>query len=326
MPAMQRRSLLKLGFAAAALSGLDAFAQSRYPDRAVRLVVPFAPGGDGDIIARLWAKYAAVPLGGSIVVENKPGAGGAIGAGEVARAAPDGYALLLGTTTTQIVNPATLATPPYDAIRDFALVGIVSMNPTCVVVNPALGIGSLKELVQKVKAEPGRFSYGSAGPGTITNLTGELLKHVGGLEMQHVPYKGGAPAMQDLVAGHIPVITPILTSAVIAQHRAGRARILAVNSDERLKAAPELPTAVEAGFADLRVMVFNAVFAPAGVPRAVLDALKAANAKALAAAGLREDLEKAGAELFSGPDAARFVADEAKRWGALIKTMGFKGQ
>ena len=324
MPGMQRRQVLALG-----LSSLVPFslkAQGKYPDRAVRLVVPFAPGGDGDIIGRLWAKYASAHLGGNIVVENKPGAGGAIGAGEVARASPDGYSLLLGTTTTQIVNPATLPTPPYDALKDFTLVGIVSINPTCVVVNPSLGIQTLKQLVERVKAEPGKFSYGSAGPGTITNLTGELLKRVGGIQMVHVPYKGGAPAMQDLIAGHIPVITPILTSAVIAQHRAGRARILAVNSDERLKTAPDLPTAVESGMPEMRVMVFNAVFTPAGVPGAVLEALKSANTKALGEAGLRDDLQKAGAELFTGPDAAKFIADEVARWTSLIKAMGFKSQ
>jgi tripartite-type tricarboxylate transporter receptor subunit TctC len=325
MPAMKRRHVLALG-----LSSLLPFplkAQSKYPDRAVRLVVPFAPGGDGDIIGRLWAKHASPHLGGNIVVENKPGAGGAIGAGEVARSSPDGYSLLLGTTTTQIVNPATLPTAPYDALKDFTLVGIVSINPTCVVVNPSLGIQSLKQLVERIKAEPGKFSYGSAGPGTITNLTGELLKRIGGgLQMTHVPYKGGAPAMQDLIAGHIPVITPILTSAVIAQHRAGRARILAVNSDERLKTAPDLPTAVESGMPELRVMVFNAVFTPAGVPQPVLEALKSANTKALAEQGLRDDLQKAGAELFTGPDAGKFIADEVTRWTSLIKAMGFRNQ
>src|SRR6185369_10044053 len=261
MACMKKRTFLELGIkatAGVAVAGiriLPASAQGKFPDRPIRLVAPFAPGGDVDIIARLWAKYAAPHLGGgTIVVENKPGAGGAIGAAEVARARGDGYTLLLGTTTTQIINPRATSNAQYDALKDFALVGMLSINPTCIIVNPGVPAHSLKELVSLVKANPGKYSYGSAGPGTITNLTGELLKLQGGrLEMQHVPYKGGAPAMQDLIAGHVPVITPILTAAVLAQHRAGKARILAMNSDKRLKAAPDIPTSIEAGIADMRV-------------------------------------------------------------------------
>ena len=309
------------------LAGLPALAQPRFPERAVRLVVPFAPGGDGDIVGRLWAKYAAPHLGTSIVVENKPGAGGAIGAGEVARARADGYTLLLGTTTTQIINPAALPVAPYDALRDFTMIGIVSVTPTCIVVNPGLGINSLKELVASVKASPGKYAYGSAGPGTITNLTGELLKlQGGGLDMQHVPYKGGGPAMQDLIAGHIPVITPILSSAVLAQHRTGRARILGVNSATRLKAAPDIPTSIEGGVPEMRVQVFNAVFAPAGVPREALRILDTADEKARAEPGLVADLEKAGAEPFMGADEKQFYREEVARWSAIVRAIGFKAQ
>lgn len=310
-----------------ALSVVRAHAQARYPERAIRLVVPFAPGGDGDIMGRLWAKYAAPLLGGTIVVENKAGAGGAIGAAEVARARADGYTLLLGTTTTQIVSPAASPNPAYDALKDFVLVGMVSMNPTCIIVNPAVPAQSLKALVSLVQANPGKYAYGSAGPGTITNLTGELFKlQAGGLQMQHVPYKGGGPAMQDLIAGHIPVITPILSSAVLAQHRAGRARILGVNSDRRLKAAPEIPTSVEAGVPEMRVQVFNGVFAPAGTPREALQALREATLKLRSDPAFMQDLEKAGAELFSQPSEEKFVAEEVARWTRVIKAIGFKSQ
>jgi tripartite-type tricarboxylate transporter receptor subunit TctC len=320
---MKRRSFLGL----IGLAALPARSQGRYPDRAVRLVVPFAPGGDGDIMGRLWARYAAPYLGASIVIENKAGAGGAIGATEVARARADGYTLLLGTTTTQIVNPAALAAAPYDALRDFSLVAMVSVTPTCIVVNPGLGVQSLKELAALAKASPGKYAYGSAGPGTITNLTGELFKlQAGGLEMQHVPYKGGGPAMQDLVAGHIPVITPIMSSAVLAQHRAGRARILGVNSDARLKGAPEIPTSIEAGIPDMRVQVFNAVFAPAGTPEDVLQALRQAAARAKAEPAFLQDLEKAGAEPFMLGDEQKFMRDEVARWTPIIKATGFKAQ
>ena len=320
---MRRRDFLAAGLVLA----LPAFAQSSYPDRPIRLIVPFAPGGDGDIMGRLWARYAASNFGATIVVENKAGAGGAIGATEVARARGDGYTLLLGTTTTQIINPAALATPPYDALKDFVLVGMVSVTPTCIIVNPGVQATSLKELVSLVKANPGKYAYGSAGPGTITNLTGELFKlQAGRLEMQHVPYKGGGPAMQDLIAGHIPVITPILSSAVLAQHRAGRARILGINSDARLKAAPDIPTSVEAGVPDMRVQVFNAVFAPAGLSPQAMQALKEATMRVRADAGFLQDLERAGAELFSQPNEEQFVRDEVARWAQVIKATGFKAQ
>ncbi|MFL6564404.1 MAG: Bug family tripartite tricarboxylate transporter substrate binding protein [Burkholderiales bacterium] len=293
----------------------------------MRLVVPFAPGGDVDIMGRLWVKYAAPHLGGTIVVENKAGAGGAIGAAEVARSRGDGYTQLLGTTTTQIINPRASANPQYDALKDFALVGMVSMTPTCIIVNPGVPAQTLQELVRLVKANPGKYSYGSAGPGTITNLTGELFKLQGGrLEMQHVPYKGGAPAMQDLIAGHVPVITPILSSAVLAQHRAGKARILGVNCDKRLKAAPDIPTSIEAGIPDMNVQVFNAVFAPHDTPREAMQALREATRKARSEAAFLQDLEKSGAEPFSAPDEEKFVADEVTRWTQVIKATGFKVQ
>jgi len=330
---MKKRTFLAFGtktaagLAAAGLGILPASAQAKYPDKPIRLVVPFAPGGDVDITGRLWVKYAAPHLGGTVVVENKAGAGGAIGAGEVARSRGDGYTLLLGTTTTQIINPRASPNPQYDALKDFALVGMVSMTPTCIIVNPGVPAQTLKELVSLVKANPGKYSYGSAGPGTITNLTGELFKlQGGGLEMQHVPYKGGAPAMQDLIAGHVPVITPILSSAVLAQHRAGKARILGVNSDQRLKAAPEIPTSVEAGIPEMKVQVFNAVFAPDDTPRAVMQALRAATLKARAEAAFLQELEKAGAQPFSAPNEEKFLAEEVTRWTQVIKATGFKVQ
>lgn len=323
MARMKRRDF----FAAGLLVAFPAFSQGRYPERPIRLVVPFAPGGDGDINARMWARYVTPHLGGTIVVENKAGAGGAIGATEVARAKPDGYTLLLGTTSTQIINPAASPNAPYDALKDFALVGMVSVTPTCIVANPGLPVNSLKELVGLIKANPGKYAYGSAGPGTITNLTGELFKLQGGaLEMQHVPYKGGAPAMQDLIAGHVPMIAVIMSAAVLAQHRAGRARVLGVNSDVRLKAAPDIPTSIEAGVPDMRVQVFNAVFVPAGTPREAVQALRDATVRIRSDPSFLQDLEKAGAELLSQPDEDKFVRDEVARWAQVIKATGFKAQ
>jgi tripartite-type tricarboxylate transporter receptor subunit TctC len=321
---MKKRTFLAWGgatmFATTALQ-----AQSKYPDRPIRLMVPFAPGGDGDIIGRIWTKYATSISGANIVVDNKAGAGGAIGASEVARARGDGYSLLLGTSTTQIINPLASASPTYDPVKDFVMVGTISQNPTCIIVNPNLPVSNTRELVALFKANPGKYAYGSAGPGTITNLTGELFKLLGGkLEVQHVPYKGGGPAMQDLIAGHIPLITTIMSSAVLAQHRAGKAKILSVNSDNRLKVAPDIPTSVEAGIADMRVQVFNAIFAPSSTPREVIDYLKSVHAKVHATPAFVQDLERSGSEIMNLIDPDQFMAEEVKRWTAAIKATQFK--
>jgi tripartite-type tricarboxylate transporter receptor subunit TctC len=324
---MNRRDLLR--FAAAALAvPLVAHGQEKYPDRPVRLVVPFAPGGETDIIGRLWAQKVAPQLGGGFVVENRPGAGGAVATAEVARAKPDGYTLLSGTTTTHVINPAAMANPSYDPVRDFVPIGIVSTTPTSILVHPSVPARNVQELVALVRANPGKYSYGSAGAGTITNMTGELFKlAAGGLDLTHVPYKGGGPAVQDLIAGHIAVSTLILSSSVLAHHRAGRIRILAVNGETRLKAAPELPTAIESGMPELKVVVFNAIFAPAGTPPPIVDALHQAMAKAKIEPSFAQDLERAGAEMVAGssPDqAARFIRDEIARWTPIVKASGFR--
>jgi tripartite-type tricarboxylate transporter receptor subunit TctC len=322
---MQRRQFLALAGAAVLAPG--ARSQGKFPDRPIRLVVPFAPGGETDLMGRMWARYAGAHLGAGVVVENKAGAGGSIGATEVARARPDGYTLLAGTTTTQIINPAAMAAATYDPVKDFALVGVMSLTPTCVVVHPGMEPRSLSDLAALARANPGKYAYGSAGPGTITNLTGELFKlQGGGLEIQHIPYKGAGPGIQDLIAGHLPIFTPILSSSVLAQHRAGRLRILAVNSGARLRAAPEIPTAAESGMPGMRVEVFNAIFAPAGTPPAVMEALRQATAKAKGEEGLRKDLESAGAQPFSQADAEKFLRDEVERWTPIIRAAGFKVQ
>lgn len=332
---MKKWQLLRVGTAMVALyagSALihthTAFAQGKYPERPIRLVVPFAPGGETDLIGRMWAQRVAPHLAGTIVVENKAGAGGSVGSAEVARARPDGYTLLSGQTTTHVINPIAMTNPPYDPLKDFVPIAVISTTPTSILVHPAVPARNLQELIALVKASPGKFSFGSAGSGTITNLTGELFKiQAGGLDLQHVPYKGAGPGIQDLIAGHIPMFTPILSSTVLAHHRGGRLRILAVNSDTRLKAAPDLPTSIESGMPGMRVQVFNAMFAPAGTPRAVIDALHQATVKAKADESFRTDLERAGAELVadSSPEkAAAFIRDEITRWTPIIKASGFK--
>jgi tripartite-type tricarboxylate transporter receptor subunit TctC len=303
-----------------------AWSQGRYPERPIRLVVPFAPGGETDLIGRLWAQRVAPLLGASIVVDNRAGAGGALGSSEVARAKPDGYTLLSGQTTTHVINPIAMDKPPYDPLKDFVPIGILGTTPTVILVHPSVSARSLQELVALAKATPGKLSYGSAGAGTITNLTGELFKlKGGGLDIQHIPYKGAGPGLQDLIAGHLPMFTPILSSSVLAFHRSGKLRILAINSDSRNKAAADIPTAIESGLADMRVQVFNGIFAPAGTPRAIVDALHQATVKAKAET-LRADLEKAGADMVdSDPEkAAAFIRDEIARWTPVVKASGFR--
>jgi tripartite-type tricarboxylate transporter receptor subunit TctC len=317
-----------LAAAALACAVAPAGAQPKYPDKPIRLVVPFAPGGETDLFGRMWATRVGPFLGGTVVVENKPGAGGATGAAEVARARPDGYTLLAGTSTTQVINPAAMSKPPYDAERDFAPVQIISTTPTSIVVNANFPAKDLRELVAVLKANPGKHSYGSAGQGTITNLTGELFKSLGGnLDMLHVPYKGAGPGLQDVIAGHLPIFTPIFSATVLSHHRAGKIRVLAVNGDARLRAAPEIPTAIEAGMPEMLVQVFNVIVAPAGTPKAVLDALSDATTRAKADPAFIADVEKAGAQMVadSNPEkAAAYIRAEVKRWTPIIKATGFR--
>ncbi len=207
MSLLGRRQFLKYGVAAASAAALPgpAFA---YPDRPIRLIVPFSPGGATDVAARLWADKMKPTLG-TVVIENKGGGGGVIGATEVARSQPDGYTFVFGNTSTQVLIPAIMPKPPYDAVKDFAGVYIMCLSPTCIVVHESVPARTLMEFIAYAKANPTKLSYGTAGAGTMTNLSGELFKHlIGTPEITHIPYKGSAPGVTDLAAGHIPMMTP----------------------------------------------------------------------------------------------------------------------
>ena len=324
---IQRRRLLA---GAGALSGVPAtaVAQAKFPDRPVRLIVPFAPGGETDFVARTWANRTAPHLGTTLVVDNRPGAGGAVGAAEASRAKPDGHTLLSGTTTTHVINPAAMSKPPYDPLRDFMPVTLVSSSPTCVMVNPSVPAKNLKELVALVRAKQKELTYGSPGAGSINHLAGELFKQlVGAPELLHVAYKGAGPGVADLVAGHIPLFMGIFGAQPLAQHRAGRVRILAVFSERRLKAAPDIPTAVEQGFPKMVTSIFHGVFAPAGTPPAVIAQIHAATRMAWNEGLLQKDLESVGGTpaVDSTPESAdRFIRQEIARWTPLVKSIGLK--
>lgn len=319
-------SLALLTFAALQLAPDAALAQGKFPERPLRLVVPFAPGGVNDIIGRRWAQEMSQVLGQNIIVENKSGASGVIGTMELVRAKPDGYTVLIANTTTHVLNPLGKKDLGYDPIKDFTALGIITLVPTGIAVHPSLPVKNLKQLVAFAKRNPGQLSFGSAGTGSITHLTGELFKKLNGdLKIVHVPYKGAGPGLTDLVAGHIPMYTPTISPAPLQYHKSGRIRILAICSEERLKTVPDIQTAEEAGMKDFTVQAFNAMFLPAGVAKPVLDVMHQANQKVLANPGMQEFLRKAGAEpvTTSSPErATQFIQKELQRWGPIVRETG----
>jgi tripartite-type tricarboxylate transporter receptor subunit TctC len=323
---MNRRHLLKSGLATISAAALPRPAQA-YPDRNIRLIVPFSAGGATDVAARLWAERMKGNLG-TVVVENKGGGGGVIGAAEVARSQPDGHTMVFGNTSTQVLIPALLDKPPYDPVKDFQGVYMVCLSPTCVVVHESVPARTLSELIAYAKANPTKLSYGSAGTGTMTNLSGELFKQLIGVpSITHIPYKGSAPGVADLASGHIPMMTPNVGGPLLEFHRAGKVRILAIASAQRIKAAPDIPTAIEAGLPNMVAANFNGLFAPAGTAKAVLDRITALTRTAMADEALQKTLIASGFEpiVDSGPEAAQqMVVDEMARWVPIMKATGFK--
>jgi tripartite-type tricarboxylate transporter receptor subunit TctC len=326
MKVFLRRSFALVAAAAAALSPLGAIAQAPYPDKPIRLVVPFAPGGVVDTVGRLWAQRVGPGLG-TVIVENRGGAGGTIGTADVARAQPDGYTLLLGNTSTQVLNPATMARPPYDPVKDFITIDIIAISATSIIVHPSLPVRDVSSLIAYAKANAGKLSYGSAGAGTVTHLAGEMFKQRGGgLDIVHVPYKGAGPGIADLVSGYVPIMTPNITGQLLSLHEAGKVRILAVNAAQRLKAAPNIPTAVET-LPDMIALVFSGVFAPAGTPRPIVERISQLTRTALADPAFQNTLVQSGFEpvLDSSPEKAQsFIEQEHKRLVPVIKAAGFK--
>ena len=327
---MNRRELLGqgiAGFAGSAVAGFAALGQPRYPDRPIKLIVPFAPGGATDVAGRLWAERMK-PLLGTIVIENKASGGGALGTAEAARSQPDGYTFLFGNTSTQVLLPVLMTRPPYDPVRDFASLYIVCVSPTVIVVHESVPVRTLSEFIGYAKANQGRLSYGSAGAGTLTNLAGELFKQlIGAPGIVHIPYKGSAPGVADLASGHIPMMTPNIGGPLLDFHRAGKVRILAVASDTRLTVAPEIPTAAEAGLPGMVAANFNGLFSPVGLPRTIAELVIEETRKATADPEFRRVLLTSGFEAVptSGPEHARgHVSAELARWTPIMKATNFK--
>lgn len=295
-----------------------------YPDRIVRIVVPFAPGGGTDVIARALAQEMAKDLGGSIIIENRPGAGTIIGTQAVASSEPDGYTLLMGTFANA-VNPSLNAKLPYDARGAFAPVSLLARSFNLVVVNPASPIKSITDLIQAAKAEPGKLTYGTYGTGTSAHLAGELFKYMARVDLTTVPYKGAAPAITDLIGGQIQVIfTTVASAASLVE--AGQLRAIAVTSAERSAAFPQLPTVSEAGVPGYAAEAWYGLYAPARTPPEIIDRLNKSAAKALQSDVFRRLSVNEGLVMVGGPpeELDRYFRAEQERWRKVIEAAGIR--
>ena len=322
-----RRHLVQAGAASAlGLALAPALAQpaaSALPKGVITLVVPFAAGGATDVVSRLVAQKLGERIQRTVVVENVGGGGGSIGAAKVARAAPDGNTLLMGTIATHVINPLTMARLPYNAQTGFTPVSLIATVPNVLLVNRSVKAKDVQELIALLKAQPGHFSYGSSGLGTPPHLSGELFKSMARVDMTHVPYKGGGPAMSDLVGGQIPILFDVLTGA--ASHiRAGSVRALAVTTRERVASFPDIPTVAESGVPGYETWTWNGIFGPAGLPRPMVEELSRALQAVVALPDVQARLKELSATPVGSPPEAlgTLVKTETNKWQSVIKSIG----
>ena len=311
---------------AAILAGLPQAAYADdYPNRPITLIVPFPPGGSTTVMARNVADQMSAALGQSIVVENRGGAGGTIGTRAAAKAAPDGYTILLSYTGTFSIAPSAYANPGYDPRKDFAPIGMIGAAPNLLVVYPGLPVNSIAELIKYAKAQAVPMPYGSPGVGTVNHLAGEMLSSEIGAKLQHIPYKGNGPALGDLMGGHIPMMfMPI--PAAIGNVKAGTLRALAVSSLKRSSVLPDLPTLAETGVPGFDVALRYGLAAPAGTPRPIIERLNKELNAALASDEVKKRLVSEGADALPGtPEAyAADIDQEETKWSVLVRKLGLK--
>jgi len=322
-----RRRFLHLAAGAAALPAAARLARAdTYPSRAIRLVLPFPPGGVFDIVGRPWADKVKTSLG-TVFVDNQPGAGGSLAAQLVAHAAPDGYTIFLGGSSIHLAEMILREHPLLDPMKDLTPVAMVAITGFGITVHPSVPVQNLKELIDYLKANPGKLSYGSAGAGTMNHLTGELFKSLTGItDLPHVPYRGSGPGMADLIGGQIPIYIAAMSSQVLEFHRAGRLRLLAVTNPSRLAIAPEIPTASDTvpGLVTLQVL---GLFVPAGVPAPIIAQIAAANATAMADKAYTQSLVDAAVIPVPDWTPARFnqfMKDDVARWTPLVNKIGVR--
>ncbi|MBX9811996.1 MAG: tripartite tricarboxylate transporter substrate binding protein [Burkholderiales bacterium] len=309
-----------LGIAAGATA-----AQNDYPNRPVRMVVPFPAGGPTDIVARPLAQKLSESLGYQVIVDNRGGAGGVIGADNVAKSAPDGYTMLMGTVGTQAINVNLYQKLPYDPLKDLLPVTLVAAAPVALVAHPSVPAGSVRDLLALAKSKPGALTFGSAGSGSPGHLSGEIFKSMTGAPIMHVPYKGSAPAVQDLVGGQITLMFDPVQS-VLTYVKSGRIKAIAVSGAKRSKVLPEVPTIAEAGVPGYETTAWWGVAVPAKTPDAIVKRLHAEIVKALAVPAVHGRMQEIGIEpIGAGPaEFAAFQKTEIAKWGKAVRESGAK--
>ena len=323
---MQRRNLFVfIAAGLAALGAAPAFAQDRWPSKPITYIVPFPPGGTTDVLARIIGQKLGAALGTTIVVENKPGAGGNVGSEVVAKAAPDGYTILGGTISSHAINVSLYPKLPYDPVTSFQPITLIGTNPNILVVNASSPYKSVQDITAALKAKPGSLSYASAGNGTSQHLSAELYKYLAGVDMVHIPYKGSGPAIQDVIGGQVPMMFD--TSVVAGPHiEGGRLRALAVTSSKRVSAFPNVPTMAESGVPGYDVVSWQAIFAPAGTPKPIVERLHAELAKILKDPEVQDRLAKLGLDPsgMTPSELAAFQKAEIDKWAKVIKAANIK--
>lgn len=309
---------------ALALAAPAAATAQAFPTKPIKLIVTYPPGGGADLMARLVAPKMAEALGQPVVVENKAGASGQIGASEVARAAPDGYTLMLDAANFA-VNPSLYAKLPYDPAKAFAPIGVLALYPNMLVVTPSFAPKNVKELVDLAKSKPGTVAFASSGNGSAQHLAGELFKQKAGVDLQHIPYKGGGPAMNDVMGGQVPVFFANVASG-LGHVKGGKLRAMALTGAKRIAALPDIPTMAEAGVPGYEVYEWNGIFAPGGTPAPVVAKLAEALGKAMAAPDVKERVATLGGEIApQGPkEAEKFIREQTDMWARVVKAGNIK--
>ena len=294
-----------------------------YPSKPIKVIVPFTAGGGGDILARLVMLRVAKELGQPIIFENLAGAGGNVGSAVAARAPADGYTLLYGTNGTLAINQTIYKSPGFNPLKDFEPVSQLTQLAAMVVVRPTLAVNSMAELTKLLKANPGKYSFGSAGNGTTSHLAGEIYKSRAGVAVVHIPYRGGAQAMTDLIGGQVDMMIEVMPNAA-PQAKAGRVKPLAVTTAKRVAAWPDVPTIAESGLPGFEVSAWDAIVVPAGTPRAIVDKINAAIHKASLDAELRSQLQQRGADMAPGTpeELSKYIASNITLWGDAVKRSG----
>jgi tripartite-type tricarboxylate transporter receptor subunit TctC len=310
--------------AAAAAFATAAIAQT-YPTQSVRFIVPFPPGGTTDILARVFAQKMSEAWGQSVVVENRSGAGGLIGSELVARSAPDGYTILLGTIGTHGVSLSLYSKISYHPEKDFAPVTLLATLPNILAINPLVPAKNVNELIAYAKANPGNIAYASAGNGTASHLAGEMFRKAAGIDIAHIPYRGSSPALTDLMAGRVALTFDYMPSA-LPYVKSGKLRGLAVTGTARTKATPELPTMIEEGLSDFNIVTWYAVFAPRGTPAEVVARIRDTIAKVASAPDLIKRMDDLAVDLVAGTpeELAQYQRAEIDRWAKFIKEANIK--